>query len=249
MDLKRLIFSLLFSLCAGMFVSFGAVRLSRVGHNYFFYHGLGTAVLALGAWALLAPASFGLLPLAFAVTCGLFALLPNRKPLSFAVFFTGLFFAAQVLGRLGTGPSWLYPVGLFTSAGLLGFTMAAMLLGHWYLSVPGLSIDELRRVTLLFFLVLGARTLIASVGLAPLLAGKTEIELYRYFFSSTAGIFLTMRWFWGLLGPIGLSYFIWDTVRLGSTRSATGILYVAVVFVLIGETISQYLAFFHGLPS
>ena len=84
--------------------------------------------------------------------------------------------------------------------------------------------------------------------LAPLLAGKSEMDLYRYFFSSTTGIFLTMRWAWGLLAPIGLGYFIWDTVRLSSTRSATGILYVAVVFVLIGETMAQYLLYFHGIP-
>ena len=60
--------------------------------------------------------------------------------------------------------------------------------------------------------------------------------------------FLLMRWAWGLIGPAVLGYFIWDTVKIRSTQSATGLLYVAVVFVIIGETMAQYLTLFFGIP-
>ncbi len=245
MDLKRLIFSLLFSLCAGTFLSFAAVRRERVGTKYFFYHGLIVAVFALGAWLTLAPASVGLFPLGLVAAAVVYSTQIEKRPnLAKVAFVVGVFFSVLVLRLVGKP----FPASLYLSTLLLGFSMAAMLLGHWYLSVPGLSIEELRRVVLLFFLFLVVRTLVAAWNLAPLVAGKSEMDLYRYFFSSTSGIFLTMRWFWGLIGPLGLAYFIWETVKLSSTRSATGILYVAVVFVLIGETMAQYLAYFHGLP-
>ena len=49
-----------------------------------------------------------------------------------------------------TGPSlgWALADGLSASA-LLGFTMAAMLLGHWYLNSPGMQLRPLRRLIVL----------------------------------------------------------------------------------------------------
>ena len=38
------------------------------------------------------------------------------------------------------------------------------------------------------------------------------------------------------------------TVRIGSTQSATGLLYVTMIFVLIGELISRYLYMTMGVP-
>lgn len=250
MDLKRLIFSLLFSLCSGTFLSFAAVKPALVGRKYFLYHGLIFGGLVVGAWLALRPEGMASPVLGFAVACFVFSFFQGVRPaVGHLAFGLGCVFTFQGLGVLAAGTSWLHTVSLYNSALLLGFTMAAMLLGHWYLSVPGLPIAELRRVTLLFFIFLGLRAVFSGMALAPLLAGKSEMDLYRYFFSSTTGIFLTMRWAWGLLGPMGLGYFIWDTVRLSSTRSATGILYVAVVFVLIGETMAQYLLYFHGIPA
>jgi hypothetical protein len=247
-DLKRLIFSLVFSLCAGTFLSFAAVRPGQVGRKYFLYHGLIVAAFALMTLVLvqrdLLAATLG-----FTAACTVFSFHQGVKPrIAWPAFGMGAGFALQGLWTLGSGASWLYPVSLYSSTALLGLTMAAMLLGHWYLNVPGLAIGELKRVTVLLFVFLLIRLVIAGIGIAPAIAGKSEMEIYKYLFSSTSGIFLLMRWFWGLLGPLGLSYFIWDTVKLRSTQSATGILYVAVVFVLIGETIAQYLTFFHGLP-
>jgi len=49
------------------------------------------------------------------------------------------------------------------------------------------------------------------------------------------------------VGPLALVYFIWDTVKIRSTQSATGILYIAVFLVLIGETFSRFLFLFTSI--
>jgi hypothetical protein len=131
---------------------------------------------------------------------------------------------------------------------LLGFSMAAMLLGHWYLVEPRLRIEELKRLSLVLIALIIIRFCFGTYFAFSLVSGKSEMEVYRFLLSGTPGIFILMRWVWGLLGPLILSYLIWGTVRIRSTQSATGILYVAVLFVLTGEILSQYLALFHGMP-
>jgi len=62
------------------------------------------------------------------------------------------------------------------------------------------------------------------------------------------GIFFWMRVGWGLLGPLVLYPMIWGTVRIRSTMAATGILYVAVVAVVIGEVLGTYLSAILRVP-
>ena len=48
--------------------------------------------------------------------------------------------------------------------------------------------------------------------------------------------------------PAVLTVLVDRTVKIRSTQSATGLLYVAVVFVLIGELISRFLHLSAGIP-
>ena len=48
-------------------------------------------------------------------------------------------------------------------------------------------------------------------------------------------------------GTAVFAYMIWDCVRRRSTQSATGILYLTMVFVFIGELTAQYLLRWKGL--
>ena len=61
-------------------------------------------------------------------------------------------------------------------------------------------------------------------------------------------VFYGQRVLFGLVAPLTLSWMIWQTVKIRSTQSATGILYVAVVFVLFGELLSHYLLVSTGYP-
>jgi len=62
-------------------------------------------------------------------------------------------------------------------------------------------------------------------------------------------LFFLFRVLWGIVGPIALSYFIWKTADMKSNQAATGLLYVALVFVLIGELLSSYLTVATGFPA
>jgi hypothetical protein len=50
-----------------------------------------------------------------------------------------------------------------------------------------------------------------------------------------------LRWLLGFLAPLGLDWMAWQTARIRSTQSATGILYVVVIFCFLGELTSQLL--------
>jgi len=62
------------------------------------------------------------------------------------------------------------------------------------------------------------------------------------------GIFFWMRAGWGLGGPLLLFPMVWGTVKIRSTMAATGILYVDVVAVVIGEVLGAWLSALVPLP-
>ena len=54
-------------------------------------------------------------------------------------------------------------------------------------------------------------------------------------------VWLPARWLLGLLGPTALGWMAWETARIRSTQSATGILYVVVIACFLGELTSLLL--------
>ena len=61
------------------------------------------------------------------------------------------------------------------------------------------------------------------------------------------GTFLMTRLLFGFIAPLVLLFMVWRCVRIRSNQSATGILYVVVAFVLIGEIIAKYMFVSHRL--
>jgi hypothetical protein len=113
-----------------------------------------------------------------------------------------------------------------SSAAFLGLATAAMLLGHWYLIAPSMSIAPLMR--LLFALVVAN---VARIALAAMLL----MQNWGWSFDQLAWIWLSVRWAAGLAAPLILTWMAWQSARIRSTQSATGILYVVVIFVFFGE--------------
>lgn len=131
----------------------------------------------------------------------------------------------------------LNAVGRLASAFLMGSTLTAMLLGHHYLTAPAMSIDPLKRFVRSMAWGLGARSLLAALGLAVWLSGT------QFVLGTTASpFFLAVRWGMGVLGPALATYMTWKTVEIRSTQSATGILYIAMTLVLFGELIAMVLS-------
>jgi hypothetical protein len=52
---------------------------------------------------------------------------------------------------------------------------------------------------------------------------------------------LLVRWGLGIVAPVVLGWMAWETARIRSTQSATGILYVVVIVCFLGELTSQLL--------
>lgn len=135
-----------------------------------------------------------------------------------------------------------------SSAVLLGAATGAMILGHYYLVVLDLPISALRRLTVLLVAALAVRTVVVGSALFATDAGLRMAGLVAGGAFDPDGIFVWMRLLFGIAGPLSLLYFIWRTVEIRSTQSATGILYVQLFLVLAGELLAKHLRVFSGLP-
>ena len=143
--------------------------------------------------------------------------------------------------RAGTQSSLAWSIaGALASVALLGSVNLAMILGHWYLVVRGMAIDPLKRLTIATLATSIARVLVVIAALC-VTGVWNEIAIRQ-------GIFFWMRAGWGLLGPLLLYPMVWGTVRIRSTMAATGILYVDVVAVVIGEVLGGWLSAIAHVP-
>lgn len=133
-------------------------------------------------------------------------------------------------------PAWSI-AGALASIALLGSVNLAMLLGHWYLVVRGMPIDPLKRLAI--------ATLVAAIAKVALVAIVIAVAWPP---PVVKDIFFWMRAGWGLLGPLALYPMVWGTVKIRSTMAATGILYVDVVAVIIGEVLGGWLSALSHLP-
>jgi hypothetical protein len=116
-------------------------------------------------------------------------------------------------------------VAFVTSGLVLGVTTAAMLLGHWYLNAPGMDLAPLRRLLVVAAIAILLQAVVSSMGLALLRDGGHVVPLH----------WIALRWLFGLIGVLALLVMAWQTLKIPNTQSATGILYVAVIGVFIGE--------------
>lgn len=115
------------------------------------------------------------------------------------------------------------------SSGLtLGFPLAAMLLGHWYLNAPGMELGPLRRLILAAAVVVVGNMVVVGAGFAGEIGCRPTVPLDWL-------LFILMRWSFGLVGVLALLWMAWETLKVPNTQSATGILYVAVIGVFVGE--------------
>jgi hypothetical protein len=128
----------------------------------------------------------------------------------------------------------LYYAQSVTSGLLIGFTMASMLLGHWYLNVPGMQLAPLRKLLLAMAIAVAVHAVVCAAGL--------WLEALSRPLSTQDWLFLLLRWSFGLFGVAVLIWLARETLAIPNTQSATGILYVAVMGVFVGETMSLLLS-------
>jgi hypothetical protein len=117
-----------------------------------------------------------------------------------------------------------------TSAAVLGLATTAMLMGHWYLIAPTMSLQPLLRLLLALFVALGLRMLTTGVAL-----WQWSVHAETAAGDQLAWLWLVLRWGAGFIGCLVLTWMAWQSARIRATQSATGILYVVVIFTFIGE--------------
>jgi protein NrfD len=137
-----------------------------------------------------------------------------------------------------------------SSAALLGGACTAMILGHWYLVIPSMRVSHLQSIvkvhiasTIVRVIVVGAAVFVAIVTWQPGLGPS-----FLHYILSSGGIFFWQRVLFGLAGPGLLSYLTWETAKIRSTQSATGILYVDFFTVVVGEVLAKYLLLATRVP-
>jgi hypothetical protein len=122
------------------------------------------------------------------------------------------------------------------SALVVGSATTAMLMGHSYLISPAMSISPLMRLLAALGVSVILRIVLACFGLWEWTSshGTSNLETEMM-------VWLPVRWLLGLIAPLVLGWMAWETARIRSTQSATGILYVVVIVCFLGELTSQLL--------
>jgi hypothetical protein len=131
----------------------------------------------------------------------------------------------------------------------MGAAMTGMLLGHWYLVTPELSLLPIKRLTGILTGILLAQgvllviTVWPDIGAVPdSLVPRVQHLLLGYPY------FLLGRALVGLVGTCALAMLTMWLLREGSTQAATGFLYTAVLTITVGELIARFLFQLTGVP-
>ena len=155
---------------------------------------------------------------------------------------------AHRLGTVGSAAALLYPLSFLTGALALGAVATGMLLGHWYLIDLGLSIGPLERLLRYFVAVLVLHVAVLALtlvvmALAPGAGTAAVAKLWHEHRSLLAARFLL-----GPLAALGLGYLIHRTLRIPQTMAATGLFYIAILAVMVGELLGRLILFRTSLP-
>ena len=151
-------------------------------------------------------------------------------------FMDNLYFQASFAVFIGS----LITAGVFFS----------MILGHWYLNVIALPISLLKKSTTALSVALAIR-IIWDVFF---MTSNVYVDSYGItknswsFLFDFDGILLLVALFMGNIFPVLINYFVWRTLKIQATQSATGLLYVSIISILFGDIIFKFYLLQYRLP-
>jgi len=156
-----------------------------------------------------------------------------------------------LLGKLhpayiGTPASQIWSTLL--GGGILCGVVFTTVLGHWYLTVPGLSLSHLVRATNVFWFFVILRFFLDLIVIFIVYVNHLGDQIPIYLFTQRMdGILLWVAFLFGTLLPLICTYFVKETLKVKSTQSATGILYAILLAVFMGELSYKYYLFEFGI--
>jgi hypothetical protein len=153
-------------------------------------------------------------------------------------------------------PAWGYAgILLSIAAGALavGAVVLAMTLGHWYLVTPRLPRQPLEELTILLLAAIGLQVvmLLINVAFEPRQAPDADAFLGSSSLGANPAFWLRIAI--GLLFPAMLAWMAHVSSKgypanEMAMMSATGLLYIAVGAVVVGEVLARGLLFLTGVP-
>lgn len=150
-----------------------------------------------------------------------------------AVLATGSLVLLAMMGNQELGP--FEAAARCASSLWLGATLTAMLLGHYYLTAPAMSIEPLKTLIYGMFVFFGVRLL------TTILPFGFENNLDAMKLDQFSSLWLFMRILMGYIGVFVATWLSHRTAAIRSTQSATGILYIALALLLFGELTAMLL--------
>jgi len=245
--LSQFLLRLAFGLTVGMAITSPRLVSSGFFRNHL-YVTLGLATLAalslfqIGsptAWLAAATAALSFIGAA----CWLYEAKRAGRTLIWLVALCAL--TAALLGQSTTSAAAIdvvwRSIAVATSGLVLGLTIASMLLGHWYLNSPGMELAPLRRLLAMAAIAVGLQAILSGIGLAAEISTLKSVQIDWL-------LFVVLRWSFGIFGVLGLLWMAWRTLDIPNTQSATGILYVAVIGVFVGELTAALLSAESAFP-
>ena len=213
-----------------------AATFSYVGSVCWLYEKKGAGVVILSAVWLAAW---------MGASCQLSSVVSQAKDIGDVVYSDSAIDEASAAGNVEELPTrvvwlslsqgFLSEASVISSGLLLGMTMAAMLLGHWYLNTPTMELVPLKRLILAMGAAVALQTALSALGLWGEIAATEHLSLQWI-------LFVVLRWTFGLVGVGAMARMAWQTLKIPNTQSATGILYVAVIGTFVGETMALLLS-------
>jgi len=165
---------------------------------------------------------------------------------------------AAAVGLAGLGllayqvspPTWGFAgplLSLLAGALALGFVTEAMVLGHWYLVSTKLPSRPLEELTFILVLALAAQGALLILNAAVPAREVPESS------ALLSGSLAANPAFWlrigvGLVFPLALAAMAWQSSKERAMMSATGLLYIAVGAVFVGELLARGILFVTGAP-
>ncbi len=143
----------------------------------------------------------------------------------------------------------VYGISFFLSALVLGSVTVGMLIGHWYLIDAGQTLDPFVRIYKFFVAVLIAQSAfywISALLLYFLGSPSSPVGLESLWFNHST--LLVVRILVGQVTPLVLAWMIWRTLLIPHTMAATGLFYIALLAVFVGEILGRQILALTSLP-
>ena len=154
----------------------------------------------------------------------------------------------RILSELISGDIELFMISLLGGFILCG-ALFSMILGHWYLNVVSLPISMLKSTVKFLILIVALRFIwdMGYIFMGEVAYNGLPVSMTQ-FLQTFDGFFLIFALFFGTLLPLILGILTLKTIAIKSTQSATGLLYVIVISVVMADLFYKYYLVQAALP-